>query len=208
MPILSGKSLVLASGSPRRCELLGYLGVKFKVITPNIDENSPIDNPELLVRHLAEEKTVVISQAHPDHVILSADTTVALAEDGKYRILGKPVDESDAVSMLQQLQGRSHLVATGFCVACDELGFREVHSVMTTVHFRPISSDEILGYVKTGEPMDKAGAYAAQGLGAAFILGVEGSYTNVIGLPLAEVCMCLERLGVWEPETMISAPLP
>lgn len=206
MAILRGRPLILASGSPRRRELIGHLGLPFEIISPDIDETSAIENPELLVRDLAARKAHVIAALHPNAVILSADTTVAISGEGRYRILGKPTSESDAIGMLQQLQGRSHIVATGFCVMCSEVNLIEVHSVTTIVRFREMSSGEIRSYVKTGEPMDKAGAYAAQGLGAALILGVEGSYSNVIGLPLAEVCQCLERLGIWNPETMISGP--
>ena len=194
--MLSGKSLILASGSPRRRELISSFGIPFQVVVPDVDEEVAIENPELLVRHLAEKKAEAVAKSWPDHVVLAADTTVAVRSQGQFRILGKPRDEADAEAMLDILQGRTHLVATGFCIVCQAVGIKEVESAVTAVKFRAISPGEIEAYVKSGEPMDKAGAYAAQGKGAALIQSVEGSYTNVVGLPLAEVYSTFVRLGL------------
>ena len=176
-------SLVLASGSPRRRELLGQLGLAFIVMSPDVDE-TPLghEDPRRYVARVAAAKAAVVAQRADaaGAVVLAADTTVEL--DGT--ILGKPTDAADAARMLHALAGRDHQVHTGVGLAHG--GHVHVVTVTTTVSFAPLGPGEIAWYVATGEPMDKAGAYALQGIGGAFVVAVHGSVTNVIGLPLVE----------------------
>lgn len=178
--------LILASGSPRRAKLLQQAGLSFDVIVPEIDE-SPLPNepPADFVLRTAREKAESIPAG--DAVVLAADTAVV---DGR-KILGKPIDSADAAAMLRSLSGRTHLVMTGVCLYTTE----KVHCfhVETEVTFRKLSEEEILDYVASGEPMDKAGAYAIQGGAAKMARRVNGSYSNVVGLPLCEVIEELEK---------------
>ena len=174
--------VVLASASPRRRELLAQLGVAFDVHPPDIDE-SPLagETPPVYVERLAREKARrVQADVGPDRVVLAADTTVAL--DGV--ILGKPTGAADAARMLRLLSGGTHTVHTGVAVARGE----RVESlvVSTDVVFDLLADHDIAFYVATGEPLDKAGAYAIQGLGGVYVREVHGSVSGVIGLPLAE----------------------
>lgn len=175
-------TLTLASASPRRRELLASLGVAFEVAPADLDERVlPGERPEAYVRRLAAEKARAVQARRPGGSVLGADTEVVL--DG--RILGKPRDHEEARAMLRALAGRAHEVWTGVALATDE-GIR-VEAVRTDVWFRALDDDEIAEYVATGEPMDKAGAYGIQGGAARFVERVEGSYTNVVGLPLEVV---------------------
>ena len=177
------ETVILASGSPRRRELLGKMGISFEIDVPDVDE--AVDGrPEEMVAVLAERKARAVAERRKTGMIVAADTLVALDN----RALGKPTDEKDAVEMLRALSGRTHDVFTGVCVLDAESGRCMVSAVRTGVCFRAISEEEIAAYVATGEPMDKAGAYAIQGGAGAFVIGYEGSRTNVIGLPV-------ERLG-------------
>jgi septum formation protein len=179
--------LILASGSPRRAELLRGAGLAFEIVIPDIDEAPrPHEAPADFVMRTAREKAESISAAGA--VILAADTAVV---DGA-RILGKPVDTADAAAMLRSLSGRTHEVMTGVCL-CFPGGAGCFHTE-TRVTFRDLSETEIAAYVATGEPMDKAGAYAIQGGAAKMVRRVEGSYSNVVGLPLCEVIEKLEKL--------------
>ena len=203
--------LILASGSPRRKELLGALGFPFEIIVPEIDETPRFgEAPEDLVLRLSEEKGAAICSLHPDAVVVAADTIVVLEDDcdheagGKPRkqILNKPESKANAVAMLDMIQGREHTVYTGVAVHCGKFAqfggnkpLVESFICCTRVEIASLSREEIEAYVETGEPMDKAGSYAAQGLGAAFVAAISGSYTNVVGLPLAELRMSLRRLG-------------
>lgn len=174
--------LILASSSPRRRELLRAAGLSFTVASPDTDETvKPGEPPQDAVVRLAEEKARAVQALEPGGVILAADTAVVL--DG--RMLGKPRDEAGAREMLRALSGREHEVVTGFAI----VGKERCHSaaVTTRVRFRTLSEHEINAYVATGEPMDKAGAYGIQSGAAHFVRAVEGSYTNVVGLPMAEV---------------------
>jgi septum formation protein len=182
--------VVLASGSPRRHELLSQIGVPFVVRAPDIDE-SPAESelPVDYVRRLASAKAAAV-QAASDELVLAADTTVEI--DGT--ILGKPLDEADAASMLRQLSGRTHRVHTGVAVL---LGGRELVDVCTTlVTFVDLDEATIEWYLATGEHRDKAGAYGMQGAAGALVERIDGSPTNVIGLPLAETVDLLRRSGV------------
>jgi len=179
---LSGPSgrpdLILASSSPRRRELLGGLGLRFTVRAVDLDETPlPGEKPEETVLRLAREKAA--ARAHPGEIVLAADTVVVI--DGE--LLGKPRDPEDARRMLARIAGREHTVFTG--VAVEEPGRGRVTEIASSrVRMAPLTSEQIEWYVETGEPMDKAGSYAVQGIGALFVEEVFGNYTNVVGLPL------------------------
>ena len=184
--------LVLASASPRRRELLAQAGFSFTVRPAHIPEDPlPAEDPIAYVTRLAREKAEAVFRelADPAAIVLGADTTVAVDKT----ILGKPVDSADAASMLRMLSGRSHRVITGVAVVtADSI---EVAAEVTAVRFLTLSDEEIAAYVATGEPMDKAGAYAIQGRAACWIPRVVGCYFNVVGLPLALVSCLLEPLA-------------
>lgn len=175
--------ILLASASPRRRDLLQACGLTFEVFSPDVDE-TPLrgETPSALVRRLALLKAAAARERFPGHVVIAADTTVAL----NGRSLGKPRDAAEARRMLRALSGKTHFVHTGFCVDT------RARVVTTRVTFRKLSRADIDRYVASGECFDKAGAYAIQGVGAALVARVSGSYTNVIGLPVAEV---LQSLG-------------
>lgn len=179
--------LILASASPRRRELLGSLGVDFEVMVAGIDEKPwPNEMPSSYALRNASEKAREVWQRKGGAVtILAADTIVVK----DHHILEKPTDAEHAAAMLRQLSGRSHEVITGVCLLQARNGvFREWgETVRTAVHFRALTDAEIQAYVASGEPMDKAGAYAIQGGAGAFVDGYEGSYSNVVGLPLETV---------------------
>lgn len=178
--------LILASASPRRREILKNAGYEFEVITADADETLPPDiAPEKAVKYLAELKNSAVAQNN-DGIIISADTVVAV--EGK--ILGKPSDEKDAENMLKMLSGRTHSVFTGVCIS---LGNKKtVFCEKTDVTFFDLSEKEILDYIKTGEPMDKAGAYGIQGRGALLVEKINGDYFNVVGLPIARLSRALK----------------
>jgi septum formation protein len=175
--------LVLASGSPRRAEILTGLGIAFEVDAPGLDEALHAGEPgERAVSRLAAEKASEVSRRRPDRWVLAADTLVLL--DGQ--ALGKPSDREDAARLLSLLAGREHRVVTAVRLRRGADPGREI-AEESRVRMSPMSAEEIGWYVSTGEPMDKAGAYAVQGLGARFIESVAGSYTNVMGLPARAV---------------------
>ena len=186
-------SVILASGSPRRKELMEMLGIENLKILPAKGEEKPPKGagPEELVRALAEAKArEVAALCQEEDVIVAADTIVWV--DG--RVFGKPHSEEEARQMLRTLSGRSHQVYTGVCVL--KGGAAEQAVEVSRVRFRPLSDGEIAAYVATGEPMDKAGAYGAQGLGALFVQGIEGDFFNVMGLPLCTLGQMLKKQGV------------
>lgn len=186
--------LILASASPRRRELLGLLGLNFEVLPPS-EEGRPEGRPEEAARRLALEKAREVAArtgaARPGSglLVIGADTVVALGE----KILGKPSGPEEAVNMLLRLRGRAHRVITGVALVGE--GKETVFSERTDVYLRWLEREEAEEYVATGEPLDKAGAYAAQGLGARFVLRVEGCFFNVVGLPLARLYTTLRREG-------------
>jgi septum formation protein len=190
------KRLVLASGSPRRKDLLSGMGFELDIVRSNADEEQqPGEKPEDMARRLARAKAAEVAERHYtgcDEFVLGADTIVVLGG----RVLQKPVDEADARRMLGLLSGATHTVITAFCIVNPARGVEVVRHVATEVTFREMSPDWMDRYIRTGEPMDKAGAYAAQGVGASIIARIEGSYTNVVGLPLYEVAGTLESLGM------------
>jgi nucleoside triphosphate pyrophosphatase len=183
-------SLVLASQSPRRKELLGILGIPFEVIPANIAEvPGPAETAEQFVVRAAREKGIEVGDRVSNSIVLSADTVVTI--DGL--ILGKPVDEDHAIRMLQQLSGRQHVVYTAVCVIDQIHG--EMHEALekTGVWFNPMTDAQIIDYVRREEVLDKAGAYAIQGFAGVYISKIEGNYGNVMGLPLPVVHDFLSR---------------
>jgi septum formation protein len=183
------KPLLLASQSPRRADLLRAAGISFEILAVSVDETPlPAETPDAHVRRLAEAKARVAATQRPDATILGADTIVVV--DGQ--ILVKPSDTEDATAMLRRLAGRAHEVLTG--VAIVQAGRATIDVASTRVWFLPLSDAEIGWYVATGEPSDKAGAYAIQGLGSRFVERIEGSYSNVVGLPVALVWRLLVEL--------------
>lgn len=185
--------LVLASASPRRSELLAAAGLSFIVDAASLDE-TPLqgETPPACVERLAIMKARAVLPRHPSDAVLGADTTVVL--DGQ--MLGKPVDDADAVEMLRKLSGRAHEVLTGVALAT---AWAERSIVeRTTVQMAELSDDEIAWYVASGEPRDKAGAYAVQGLASRFIPRLEGSYSNVVGLPVAAILLLVKEMGLVE----------
>ena len=174
--------MILASGSARRAELLAAAGIQFVALAADVDESTlPGETPQAYVERLAIEKAAAVARLRPETVVIGADTTVVVGGEA----LGKPSDSAEAVSMLRRLNGRSHDVLTG--VAVSGPGGLVSAVERTRVWFDPMSDDEIDGYVASGEPLDKAGAYAIQGLASRYIPRIEGSYTNVVGLPVALV---------------------
>jgi septum formation protein len=188
-------TLVLASGSPRRRELLARLGAPFTVRASHVPEIHPPGAPEAAVAAVALDKARAVARGWTagSAVILGADTEVVL--DGRY--LGKPIDSADAARMLRELSGRTHQVVTGVAlVEAPPSGREETASVTTRVTMTAASEEEIVAYVATGEPLDKAGAYAVQGEGRRLVARVDGCLTNVIGLPVDTTRRLLERWGV------------
>lgn len=181
--------IVLASQSPRRKEILTRAGIPFVVRVSGIEEvPAPGEPPSDYVLRLAREKAAAIP-ADPDEYVLAADTTVVV--DGQ--LLEKPHSELDAARMLTLLSGRDHQVLTGVCLRHQRHAWSQVES--TTVTFAPMTDDEIRAYASSGEPFDKAGGYAIQGLASKFITRVEGCYLNVVGLPVATVYALLKQAG-------------
>lgn len=198
--------LFLASGSPRRRELLTQIGVPFRVVSASIDETPhPDELPAAYVERLAREKAragreqLLASSPDSAFCVLGADTAVVLDD----RILGKPVDEADALSMLMALSGREHEVLTA--IALIEAGRCETRVVRSRVSFRTISQQEAARYWASGEPQDKAGGYAIQGLAAIFVVGLNGSYSGVVGLPVCETAELLGQFGIPCWQTLSSA---
>ena len=187
------KNIVLASSSPRRRELLENIGLAFTVDPSEICEAQPAGfKPAELARTLSLHKARAAASRHPDSIVIAADTIGVL--DGK--ILGKPLDAPHARKMLEEMSGRCHSVITGFTVVDSATGRAVSRTVETMVFFRKLTRAEISRYVNTGEPLDKAGAYAIQGLGALLVERIEGDYNNVIGLPLGALAKVLKEFDV------------
>jgi septum formation protein len=185
--------IILASASPRRSELMALAGMAFVAAPANICEDVlPGEQPAEHVTRLAREKAQAASRTVEGRYFIGADTVVAL--DG--RIMGKPLDEEDAFLMLSALSGKTHEVITGFAVLDREKGECRSESVRTEVTFRTIGEQEIRDYIASGCPMDKAGAYAIQGRAVHFVRSISGSYTNVIGLPMAELYELLQSMQI------------
>jgi len=183
------QSLILASASPRRRELIGYMGIPFEIITADAEEMKE-GTPEALVMENARRKAQAVARNYAGRIVLGADTIVYLND----RVLGKPRDEKEACEMLSMLSGAWHTVYTGVCVIKDE--YLDVRCDASRVLFVKLDEKTIAHYVKTGEPMDKAGAYALQGRGGMFVERIDGSYSNVIGLPMALTRDMLLKAGI------------
>jgi len=181
------RTLILASGSPRRKELLETFGVPFEIVVSDIDETPlPGELPHELTVRLAKLKAKAVAAKRPEAIVIGADTVVSVKEkNGIWRLLNKPSDEQMAREMLAALSDQTHVVVTGVCI-CSPRGLDAFHED-TKVVFRTLTAEEIDAYVATGEPMDKAGAYAIQGGAARFVQKIHGSLTNVIGLPVERV---------------------
>ena len=195
--------LLLASNSPRRRELLAEAGFDFETFGPNVEERVDVD---LTLRELtalnAGRKALAAARAHPKKVVLAADTLVAIDD----HVLGKPANKNQAIAMLERLSGRAHEVCTSVFI-CNLARARHGESVrwrarstsfyeISRVHFRKLNRDEIESYFKRVNPLDKAGGYAAQGFGKEIIEKIDGSYTNVVGLPMEKTIRALEEFGV------------
>ena len=182
--------LILASGSPRRKELLGLFGIPFTVRAADIDETmNPAGNPFDEVARLSREKALAVPRGEDD-VVIAADTSVVC----NGRVLGKPKSEAQAAEMLTMLSGQAHQVMTGCTLLRGNR--QQTFTEVTDLHFRPLSQGEIRRYVATGEPMDKAGAYGIQGGAALFCTRMEGDYYNVMGLPVCTLTLMLRKHGV------------
>jgi septum formation protein len=174
--------LILASASPRRAELLRNAGIAFTVVPAHVpEEPSPGESPIAYAQRLARDKALAVLARHPADTVLGADTVVVVDE----HLLEKPIDAADAARMLRLLSGRTHEVITGVCVA--HSGFQRIEAEVTEVSFAPLSDSEIADYVGSGEPMDKAGAYAIQGIASRWAKRIAGCYFNVVGLPVPRV---------------------
>lgn len=186
-------AVILASRSPRRKYLLEQAGLDFEIIPSRFEEDSiPVAAPESYAGTLSRAKADDIAVQYPDRWIIGADTIVLI--DGI--ILGKPKDRPAARDMLLRLSGQTHQVYTGFTICCLKRGICHTEVVCTDVTFKALSKDEIEWYIRTDEPFDKAGAYAIQGLGTSLVKHINGSYTNVVGLPVCEVMDFLIHQGV------------
>jgi septum formation protein len=182
--------VVLASASPRRAELLTAAGISFDVLAVDVDESvRGNETPDEHVRRLAEAKARAAAAQRPDAIVVAADTIVVVDR----HILGKPRDAEHAAAMLRSLSGRVHAVMTGVAVISQTETI--VDSAHTAVTFAQLNAEEIADYVASGEPMDKAGAYAIQGLASRFVLHIEGSHSNVVGLPVALVYRMLQTVN-------------
>jgi len=179
--------LILASASPRRAELLRNAAIDFTVEPAHVAEQPfPNEKPVDYARRLAREKARAVFARNPDSAVLGADTVVVVDE----HLLEKPADQRDAARMLRLLSGRMHQVITGVCLVAQ--CFEPTEAEITQVVFSPLSDDEIADYVQTGEPMDKAGAYAIQGIASRWVEHIEGCYFNVVGLPVSRVYRMLK----------------
>ncbi|MDV2504339.1 MAG: Maf family protein [bacterium] len=192
----SGPRIILASNSPRRRDILERLGLPFEVVPAGLPEETDaadaVDRPAQVAEALALAKADAVADDHPEALVLGADTLVCVGG----RCLGKPADAAEARTMLEALSGRTHTVVTGVALIGRERGLRATAHEATDVTFRRLSEREIAGYAASGEPADKAGAYAVQGKAGLFVERVDGDYDNVVGLPLKTVARLLEAAGV------------
>ena len=187
------RQIILASASPRREEILKKTGLPFRVVASNYHEEiESAMNPRALARLLSLKKAEAIARRYEKALVIGADTFIVF----KGRIIGKPHTKAEARRMLTMLSGRRHTVITGFTIIDGERGKRVSRSEETTVVLKKLTRREIEGYVKTEEPLDKAGAYAVQGIGAAIVSRIEGDYFNVMGLPFSKLVECLNGFGV------------
>ncbi len=186
-------TIILASKSPRRRYLLKQAGLSFRVIPSSIDETSvAISSPETYVKFLSEAKANDVAVKYPDKWVIGADTIVL--QEGT--ILGKPGSQTEARAMIKRLSGQTHQVLTGYTICCKTKSRSFSETIKTDVLFKNLTDEEIEWYIQTKEPFDKAGAYAIQGLGTFLVKSINGSYTNVVGLPVCEVIEFLLKEGI------------
>ena len=189
----SEKTLILASQSPRRRTFLHDIGLTFDVIGAEIEEvRGESETPETFVSRMALEKARCVSTKHPDAWVISADTIVYIGDT----VYAKPQSKEDGVAMLLTLSGNEHRVMTAFCLANQRQEVSRLEQVLTRVRFCPFNAEVATAYVNTGEGFDKAGGYGIQGLGGCLVERISGSYSNVVGLPLAETLAVLQEYGV------------
>ncbi|MFN8139456.1 MAG: Maf family protein [Fimbriimonadales bacterium] len=186
--------VVLASGSPRRKDLLSKLFAHFVIVVPNVNEDDDEQDPERHALKIATRKAEAVAKTHPERLIIAADTIVVLNR----KILGKPNDENHAIEMLQSLCGETHTVITAVSIS-SPIG-KHAFAEKSQVTFKSADHAEIESYVKTGEPMDKAGAYGIQGMGGTLVTKVEGDYDNVVGLPITRLTDELRKLKLTTEE--------
>jgi len=187
------KKIILASASPRRKELLEKIGLKFEVEPSNYAEDMRSKlSPDELARAISLEKARVVARKHKNAIVIAADTFIVF----RGKIMGKPNTEAEARKMLMTLRGKSHSVITGFTILDTEENKVLTKSVETVIHIKKLTLEEIDAYVKSKEPLDKAGAYAIQGLGSVIVERIEGDYFNVMGLPLSALAEGLKEFGV------------
>ncbi len=183
--------MLLASASPRRAQLLSQIGVPFDIASVGLDESvAAREQPEAYVTRMAVEKSLLAAEQFSGRTLLTADTTIAIDGD----ILGKPESLEHAQAMLARLAGRSHRVLSAVCLAAGER--RQWRLSSTEVNFAPLDAGQIARYLACGESLDKAGSYAIQGAAAAFVTEISGSYSGVVGLPLAETCALLDEFSI------------
>ncbi len=190
---MNSRKLVLASTSPRRRKLMAEAGLEFDVVAPRYanEENAAAEEPARLVKRYAAAKARSVAGDHPGALVVGADTIVVVDDI----ILGKPADGAEAKRMLATIAGRDHLVYTGVAVVDADTRTGEIDYEVTKVTVRPLTADEIARYVATGEPLDKAGAYAIQGIGCFIVERIDGDYFNVVGLPMGLLARLLRGFG-------------
>ncbi len=187
------KKIILASASPRRKEILGTTGLKFDICVSDYEEDLSIKKePRALARFLSRKKAEDVAPKYKNAIIIAADTFIVF----RGKLLGKPHTPKEAVKMLTMFNGNAHSVITGFTILDTGSNKRVSRSIETKVYFKKLTQKEIKAYVRTKEPLDKAGAYAIQGLGALFVEKIEGDFFNVVGLPLCELAESLKKFGV------------
>jgi len=191
--LVQTKEIILASSSPRRRELLQNLGLAFTVITSDVDESIESElTPAQIVETLSLRKAKKVAEQREHGIVIGSDTIVVL----DHRVLGKPVDEAEAFQMLLSLQGREHTVYSGVALIDASTGREEVAYSFTQVKMRNLTEQEIRAYIASGEPMDKAGSYAIQGIGATLVEGIKGDYFTVVGLPLNLTAQLLKKFDI------------
>lgn len=184
------KEIILASQSPRRKELLRQAGVSFRVCPADIEEHMDLSLPiEAAVEKLAQDKAQAVAANFPHDIVIGADTIVSFDQ----QVMGKPHTDEEAITMLRKLSGHTHKVISGVAMGCE--GQWECFHAVSEVTFYDLSQEEIIAYVESKEPLDKAGAYGIQGKGAIFVAKIVGDYYNIVGLPLAEVVRRLRRFA-------------
>lgn len=187
------REIILASTSPRRKELLKILGLDFFAVgSPFVEDMTLPMAPKDLVKHLARGKAAAVAATYRKEIVIGADTIVVLGK----KVLGKPHTPSAAKKMLTALSGKVHSVMTGYCLIDSADGREIIKAVETKVYFKKITNSEINNYIATGEPLDRAGAYAIQGLASLFVKKIEGDFLNVVGLPLNELAQDLKKFGI------------